>query len=445
MVDSRDLDVPRGVPIDSTPPGTAPRGPGGDSGQWPPGPLSRVLEHARLAHELALRVHDLRQAIRTGGDSSGPIQRLQDLISIDLESSIRASGLHASVGRLSPVVPAQQRRVQPAPGPERGGSVGSPPAPEPAQRSGGSPVPSPGQPPGMGERLSRRHAQEHRRLLAAFATFEQMTMSGTVVPADRAACEGLPEIHSGHLVYPPSAASPTEALRQADYIQRLWNAHIAHEDLDAVVASSAGGEDSAVAAGRPALSREDLAALVRAAVAHEHRQLAGLVATARASRGEASQYEPFSRATAALSAHACLVAVQLSPIVLSVLPDRRGRINALRAELFEAARSMLRVESALRGDVSEARRGVPDRLARVDALLAQHCAGEEELIGEFVQVAGVVELCRLLGKLRPGLDGRHTRPHQVAMSPRRAARAGARVYRFVDRLRDEVNNRITTP
>lgn len=77
-------------------------------------------------------------------------------------------------------------------------------------------------------------------------------------------------------------------------------------------------------------------------------------------------------------------------------------------------------------------------------MLAQHCAGEEELFGEFVQVAGVVELCRLLGKLCPGLAGGHTRPHLVAMSLRRAARAGARLYRF-DSLRDELNNRIATP
>lgn len=355
-----------------------------------------VLEHALLSQQLSSKVHELRAALDSGRDLSAAVSDLQEFIRTDLESYVRSLvGLLRSDSQLGTL------------------------------RSRLSWLPT---------SAVRRHAREHQLLLEAFAAFEQM--NPTAVSSDQRVRRGRPSLHYTHTSQAQSrAVRPADMLRQAERVLRLWNTHVAHEDVHFMQAAESSGELDAE-------SRVTLGAHLQAEMVDQHRQLTGMVELAKAaslnSRPEAIH---FSRATAALSSHAARVATGLYPAINAVFPESRAVNDGRSASIFAAARAMAKVEAALAGDASADRRLVPELIEQCEKSLAEHAADDERLIVEYARVAALPELSRLLGQMRPGLIHPQTRPHRAAQRNSPLGKAAARLHRQFDTFLDGLDNR----
>lgn len=367
-------------------------------------PAEVVLDHAALSHQLSMKVYALRAAHESREDIASPLADLQHLISTDLESYVRSL---VGVLRSDKERPGKRAELRWLP---RG--------------------------------AARRHERQHRQLLEAFATFEQMTMGGSVVPADPHARQSVPVVHYTYTTHHKDSVTPTEIVRQAVFIQKLWNTHVADEDAHFMRTA---GQPRAAGVGEhsDAEARVVLGAHLLAELVDQHSQLAGLVAVAKSHLGGPRDLVPFARATAALSSHASLVTVRLYPAINAALPDTRAETERWSWSIFEAARTMLKVESALGGDARALRHSVPELIAQVEVLLAQHAADDEAVISRFSAAASVEELSRLLGLMRPGLAHAQTRPHLAAQSGSLLGKAAATLHRRYDKILDTLDSRGT--
>lgn len=330
-------------------------------------PARIIVDHARLAEELSVRVGSLEQARQEHGKVGTAVDELASFLDSDLVPYLRAEegvlyGAPAGAGQADGIfgphsrISRRQRLSEHDMLSQAASTLAQSPAPADAISIADS----------IQSAFGRHIAHEDARVMSL-----ARTAPGTAYPGAR---RSLPD-----LAQPP--APGTEA---------------------------------------------GLAACLQNAIAYQHARIARQIASsAREIRDDPSEETAvYERIIAGLSRHASVMALYLYPAADDVLPPSDHDVTRqLRTELREAEKTILRLERILHGDALENPRPFTDLWAAVTQISQTHSSLEEALVRRLAHHLPASRVASLMSDLRTAELSAPTpaAPGRPPLRPRRTA------------------------